>query len=121
VRREREDQMIAAHCGKIPRLVAREMVEAQRFTDARLARATLRARERGGGQVVLITGDGHARTDRGVPTYLRRLAPGLKVISVGMIELPAGADPAVAWRGLPYDYVWFSKPAQRPDPCTQLN
>jgi uncharacterized iron-regulated protein len=112
-----EQQMLEAHCGEIPRAVARQMVEAQRYKDARLARAVLRARERGGGQAVLITGNEHARTDRGVPAYVARLAPGLEVASVGMVELPEGADPAEAARGLAYDYVWFSEPIERADPC----
>lgn len=111
-------EMMAAHCDEIPRALARGMVEAQRFKDARLAKAALRALERGGGgQAVLMTGNEHARTDRGVPEYIRRLAPEVAVRSVGMIELPAGADPAETAAGLPYDYVWFSEPRERGDPC----
>ena len=119
-RRALEDQMIAAHCGEIPRPVARGMVEAQRFRDARLAEAALRALRRGGEQAVLITGNEHARLDRGAPAYLGRLAGDVTVRSVGMIELPAGADPAEAAEGLAYDYVWFSEPQERGDPCAGL-
>ena len=117
MRRELVREMMAAHCGEIPRPVAQGMVEAQRFKDARLASAALRALERGGGQAVLITGNEHARVDRGVPEYIGRLAPGVPVRSVGMIELPAGADPVETAAGLPYDYVWFSEPRERGDPC----
>jgi uncharacterized iron-regulated protein len=120
LRRELEDEMIAAHCDRLPRKAAAAMVEAQRFKDAHLAEAVLRARRQGGGLVVLITGNGHARSDRGVPAYLARLAPGLKVVSVGMIERPAGAESAAEARGLPYDYVWFSAPHRRGDPCAAL-
>ncbi len=112
-----EDHMLAAHCGEIPRAVARRMVEAQRFKDARLARAALRAHERGGGQAVLFTGNEHARTDRGAPAYVARLAPGVEVASVGMIELPSGTDAQEAARRLAYDYVWLSEPTERGDPC----
>lgn len=115
-----ENDMIAAHCELIPRPAARAMIEAQRFKDARLAEAALRALERGGAPVALITGNGHARTDLGVPAYVRRLAPDLEVVSVGMIELPAGTDPVAAARALPYDYVWFSAPRERGDPCEEL-
>jgi hypothetical protein len=66
---------------------------------------------------VLITGNGHARGDRGVPAYLRLAKPEAKVLSVGMIELQPGADPAAAARGLPFDYIWLSDPAKREDPC----
>ncbi|HUF87230.1 MAG TPA: ChaN family lipoprotein [Thermohalobaculum sp.] len=116
-RRRLEDEMIAAHCDRIARLTARAMLEAQRFKDARLAEAALRALERGGGRAILVTGNGHARTDRGAPAYLRSLAPGIAVASVGMIELPLGADPLAQARGLPFDYVWFSDPHRRGDPC----
>lgn len=121
LRRELEDEMIAAHCDRLPREVAAAMVEAQRFKDARLAAAVLRARRLGGERVVLITGNGHARSDRGVPAYLARLAPELKVMSVGMIEGPVGADPLAEARSLPYDFVWFSAPHRRGDPCAALD
>ncbi len=116
-RRQLEDEMIAVHCDRISRPAARGMVEAQRFKDAHLAAAVLRALERGGAPAVLITGNGHARSDRGAPAYLRRLAPDIEARSVGMIELPTGADAAAKARALPYDYVWFSEPRARGDPC----
>ena len=118
IRVEIEDEMIAAHCDKLPRQAAGGMVEAQRLRDARFANAAWRALvQGGGGRAVLITGNGHARTDRGAPAYLRLVAPQVAVLSVGMIELQPGADPAAAARGRPFDYVWFSTPAKRTDPC----
>ncbi len=115
---ELEDEMIAAHCNKLPRPAAAGMVEGQRLRDARFATATLRALSRGGGgRAVLITGNGHARNDRGVPAYLRLTKPEVKVLSVGMIELTPGADAAAAAEGLPFDYIWLSDPAKRTDPC----
>ena len=119
---EVEDEMIAAHCNKLPRQAAGGMVEAQRLRDARFAAAVRRALAEGGGErAVLITGNGHARTDRGVPAYLRQAAPGVSVLSVGMVEMEPGADPAadpaITARGLPFDYIWFSDPAKRTDPC----
>ena len=118
IRIEVEDEMIAAHCNKLPRQAAGGMVEAQRLRDARFAAAVRRAlAEGGGGRAVLITGNGHARTDRGVPAYLRQAAPGVSVLSVGMVEMEPGADPAATAQGLPFDYIWLSDPAQRTDPC----
>jgi uncharacterized iron-regulated protein len=115
---EIEDEMIAAHCNQLPRAAAVGMVEAQRLRDARFATAARRALTAGGGgRAVLITGNGHARNDRGVPAYLRLTKPEVRVLSVGMIELPIGADPGSAARGLPFDYIWFSDPAKRSDPC----
>jgi uncharacterized iron-regulated protein len=122
-----EDDLIAAHCNLLPRQVAGDMVEAQRLRDALFGDAVLRAYLLGGagidgGGAVLITGNGHARTDRGAPAYLRLLAPELKVLTVGMIEMAAGPalDQAAAARDLPYDYVWISQPAERDDPCDAL-
>ena len=108
-----EDEMIAAHCDMLPREMATSMVEAQRLRDARFAEAVLRARVRGGGKAVLITGNGHARSDRGVPAYLGTVAPDLTVRSVGMVEAADGSIQGP----LPFDYVWISPPAKRDDPC----
>jgi len=116
-----EDEMMAAHCSRLPREVAAQLVEAQRLRDASFAVAVLRALAASGGtRAVLITGDGHARTDRGVPAYLRVAVPELKVLSVGMLELPPDADPIATARDQPYDFVWFSAPVSRDDPCAQF-
>ncbi|MGF1447311.1 MAG: ChaN family lipoprotein [Pikeienuella sp.] len=114
-----EAEMVAAHCDMLPAEVAGPMVEAQRLRDARFAHAARRASRRGGGKAVLITGNGHARTDRGVPAYLAAREPGLVVRALAQIEVDPRrqgiADYARA--DLPYDYVWFSPPVARPDPC----
>lgn len=122
VRGALEDEMIAAHCNALPREAAGGMVEAQRLRDARFAHALRRAAAAGGGRATLITGNGHARTDRGVPAYLAAGEPGATVVSLGQIETrPGAASPSdyAAGGRLPYDYVWFSDgaPAGRGDPC----
>lgn len=119
-----EDEMVEAHCNKLPRSAARGMAEAQRLRDARFADATLRASAAGGGKAVLITGNGHARTDRGVPAYLNRSVPDMSVASLGQIEVVPDAELIPDYldsTGLPYDYVWFSARADRPDPCESFN
>jgi uncharacterized iron-regulated protein len=121
MRAEIEDEMIAVHCNQLPRRVAAALVESQRLRDARFAAAVLRGLAMSGGtRAVLITGNGHARTDRGVPVYLREAVPELAVLSVGMLELPPGADPVAAAAGQPFDFVWFSQPVARDDPCAQF-
>ena len=89
------------------------MVEAQRVRDAHFARTVLDAIEQFGAPVVLITGNGHARTDWGVPTYLVRVAPDLKVYSVGQSEEGriAGA----------FDRVEDAPAVERADPCAAFN
>ncbi len=71
----------AAHCGMMPKSALGGMAFAQRFRDAHLARATIDAAGETGG-AILIAGNGHVRTDRGVPWYLSRLAPGRPVLAV---------------------------------------
>ncbi|HET7410601.1 MAG TPA: ChaN family lipoprotein [Paracoccaceae bacterium] len=113
-----EDEMIAAHCDRLPRDAAAGMVEVQRLRDASFADAALRA-HKAGGSTVLVTGNGHARTDRGVPAYLRAVTPELDVLSVGLLETdPDGRVPSDY--DTPYDFVWFTAPAEREDPCASF-
>jgi len=115
-----ERAMIEAHCGKLPARAAAGMVEAQRLRDARFAHALRRAAAAGGGRAVLVTGNGHARTDRGVPRYLAAAEPGAEILSLGQIEVIEGRNEPADYAGngdLPYDYVWFSERAERGDPC----
>jgi uncharacterized iron-regulated protein len=114
-------EQMAAHCDALPRNVAVRMIEAQRLRDAALADAVLRALG-SGRPVALITGNGHARVDRGAPLYLRRAAPGLDVASLGLVEAAEEADgwhaAAFAGGGPPLDdYVWVTAPRPREDPC----
>lgn len=106
-----ERDIAQGHCGRRPeptRLAG--MVEAQRARDARLASALI-------SDSVLITGNGHARRDRGVPLYLKD-----EVVSIGLIEVePGRSAPREYLRGFyseaSFDYVWFTRPRARPDPC----
>lgn len=107
-RREREQA--AAHCNALPENLLPGMVEAQRLRDAAMARAVIAAHAETGGPVVVITGNGHARNDWGVPQALAQAAPQLDVISVAQFEEEAPPDP-------PYDYWLVTDPAPRPDPC----
>ncbi len=106
----REAGQMEAHCNALPTSLLGGMVEAQRLRDASLARAVLTARKLTGGPVVVITGNGHARNDWGVPALLKKAVPGLSVLSLGQME-SAPEQPA------PYDLYLVTKPAERPDPC----
>ncbi|MBM9595260.1 ChaN family lipoprotein [Rhodobacteraceae bacterium MCCB 386] len=105
----REEEQGTAHCGAMPVGMLPGMVEAQRLRDAALARAVLEALDATGGPVALITGNGHARLDRGVPVYLEAARPGLSVLSIGQLE--AAEDDA------PFDLWVVTEAADRPDPC----
>ncbi len=109
-----ETDIAESHCRQRPdpeRLTG--MVEAQRARDARLARS-LEPHEK----TVLVTGNGHARRDRGAPVYL----PGEDVLSIGLLEVREGeADPRAYLDGFAtaasFDYLWFTPRAARKDPC----
>lgn len=75
-----------AHCGALPEEILPMMVDAQRLRDAALADAALRALRHTGGPVAVITGNGHARTDWGMPAMIARAAPETRVFALGQSE-----------------------------------
>ncbi|WP_428546684.1 ChaN family lipoprotein [Profundibacter sp.] len=103
---QRKQEQFADHCEAMPLELMGGMVEAQRFRDAAFADTVMQAYRDTGGPVVLITGNGHARKDWGVPSMLE----GVKVLVVGFVEEPAEAEE-------PFDYWVVTKPAEREDPC----
>ncbi|MEM7545659.1 MAG: ChaN family lipoprotein [Pseudomonadota bacterium] len=112
------DEQDRAHCGALPTAMLPGMSEAQQLRDAAFADAALRLLDRG--QVVLITGNGHARTDRGVPFFIDRAEPDAEVISVGMIEVPEDGTSEGGQGPLPYDITVFTEPFDRGDPCEEF-
>ncbi len=110
----------ASHCGQVTPQLRDGLVRAQRLRDATLADAALGQLGRG---VVFILGRGHARRDVGVPLYLAARRPGTRMLSVGFIEVGAGKTAPTRYETervghmLPYDILWFTPRAERPDPC----
>ncbi|MFB9150988.1 ChaN family lipoprotein [Roseovarius ramblicola] len=106
----REAMQMSAHCDALPEEMLPGMVAVQRLRDAVLARAVVRAIDETGGPVAVITGNGHARRDHGVPVYLGRVVPGLDLHVLGQTEdgapLAGGFDEVVSAPGV-----------DRPDPC----
>ncbi|WP_101067655.1 ChaN family lipoprotein [Roseovarius salinarum] len=113
-RAAREAEQMAAHCDALPESALPGMVAIQRLRDAMLARAAVRAVRDTGGPVAVITGNGHARADRGMPRFLRRVAPDLDVHVVGQTEddrtLPGRFDEVISAPGV-----------DRPDPCAAFS
>ncbi len=107
----REAGQLEAHCDALPVEMLAGMVDAQRLRDAAIARAVIAAFAETGGPVAVITGNGHARRDWGVPQALQRVAPELEVLSVGQFESGPEAD-------APFDLWLVTDPVKRPDPCT---
>lgn len=106
----REALQMSAHCDALPEEMLPGMVEAQRLRDAGLARAIVQAWTETGGPVAVITGNGHARMDWGIPAALAVAAPELSVLSLGQLEAAPDGD-------VPYDLWLVTKPAPREDPC----
>lgn len=99
-----------AHCGKLPDEMLPVMVDAQRLRDMTLADVSLRALRATGGPVAVITGNGHARMDWGMPALLEHAAPDLPVFV--LLQSEGGGD--VAGGGS----LTLDAPAPpREDPC----
>lgn len=109
---EREALQMEAHCNALPEQMLGGMVEAQRFRDAAFARRIVEAFEKTGGPIVMITGNGHAREDWGIPAALRRAAPELNVLSIGQFEATDGDSP--------YDIHIKTAPFDEGDPCASF-
>ena len=124
-------EMARVHCGQLPQSMLGKLVSLQEARDAALAQSLLAADEalapKGYEQgAVLIAGSGHARNDRGVPSFLSREAPQRTAVAVAFVEVsPEATDPeAYASEfdaaSLPFDYVVFTPAAERKDPCLEL-
>jgi hypothetical protein len=107
-RSAREEMQFAAHCEAMPLEMMGGMVDVQRFWDASFARSALAALAEHGAPVAVVLGNGHARTDWGVPAALATAAPEVATYAIGFIE----AD-----HGLPFDEVQIVPAAERGDPC----
>lgn len=118
-------ELEASHCGLVPGSALGGMADAQRLRDAHLAAVMVSAADRHGA-AILLTGNGHARRDRGVPFHLARIAPDRRIVVVELVEVdPARAD-ARGYEergtdGTPTaDFILFTPRAERPDPCEEM-
>ena len=107
----RELMQFDAHCAAMPLEMMGGMVEAQRLRDATFAQAVIAAHDTYGGPVLLITGNGHARLDWGVPAYLNRVRPDLAVTSVGQGERQEPPEGVFSWT------LNGAQSPDRGDPC----
>ena len=105
----READQLANHCNAMPAEMLPMLVEFQRLRDAVLARAVVQAFAETGGPVAVITGNGHARIDRGIPVYLNKAMPALTVFSLGQSE-----DGQISGT---FDTTRDAPAVERPDPC----
>jgi uncharacterized iron-regulated protein len=125
--RLRQD-IVESHCSQLPESMIGPMAAAQTAKDAQMADALHHGSGLAGlrNGAVLIAGAGHARSDLGVPWYLRRVARGERIVSIGLIEVTAGLTDPAAYASrfdadhVPFDFVWFTPRADEKDPCAEF-
>lgn len=119
------EELFDGHCKMTPKDALGPMAEAQRYRDAVMADAVLRAIDQRGA-TVLMAGNGHLRKDRGVPWYIRQRAPEKKLLTVMMVEVEDGKTDAEAYvprdpDGKPaVDYIIFTPRAPHEDHCAAM-
>jgi len=106
---EHAEDIVASHCGAIDAATARRLALAQVARDQFMARQVTENAARG---VVLLAGNGHVRTDIGVPRWLKP-AVRERTVAVGWVE--QGHN-----HGVPFDRTLTSPAHPRPDPCEAL-
>jgi uncharacterized iron-regulated protein len=113
-----DSELVVGHCGQLPEAMIPGMRTAQEVRDASMTRALLSASVTG--PAWLIAGNGHVRADVAVPRLLRTVAPGRKVLVVGLLErgVEGGLPGSAERQG--YDLIIVTPPAVRTDPCASL-
>lgn len=107
----RQQLQFEAHCEAMPIEMMAGMVAVQRYRDAVFARAALDALDKYGPPVAVIAGNGHARTDWGVPALIAQAAPDVTTHAIAFVEQATD---------IPFDELRIVPPAERDDPCASL-
>lgn len=119
------EELNSGHCGMLPDAAIPALALSQRYRDAHLARAMLDA-ARSDATVFLIAGNGHVRSDRGVPWHLAGANPGLRTVTFSLVEVqedridPGGYVPRDPAGEPAADVVIFTPRAPRGDPCDRM-
>jgi uncharacterized iron-regulated protein len=112
-----DEEIKASHCGALPDAMLPAMGLAQRVKDAFMA-DLMAARPVG---AVLIAGNGHVRTDRGVPFALASQMPtSTKILTISFVEVGDSRDPATYASELPADFIVFTPRVDNADPCAKF-
>jgi uncharacterized iron-regulated protein len=119
------DELEASHCGLMPKTAFAGLADAQRYRDAFMARALTDAAETHR-RAILLAGNGHVRSDRGVPFHLRRMAPGKRIASVLFVEVEDAKSTVADYvqrgpDGSPVaDFIYLTPGVLRADPCEEM-
>jgi len=109
-----ESVIAKGHCDLLPADALPGMARAQIARDRVLAESIRPHVQRG---VVLLTGNGHARIDIGVPFWLTADERAASV-SIGVLE--RGDEDATGEPAVPFDVYVITERAERADPCVEL-
>jgi uncharacterized iron-regulated protein len=130
-----EAEIQAVHCGLLPERALAPFALTQYARDAHMAQVmadywTDHGADHGAAPrqaladhagVILIAGSGHARSNRGVPFHLARLAPGARIVSLAFVEASEDERATGApFSALPYDLVWFTAQVDSGDGCDKI-
>lgn len=119
------EEIRKGHCNLMPDEHLPRMAEVQRYRDATMADALLSSGDYKG--AILIAGNGHIRSDRAVPFYLR--ARGIdpsQIVTVTISEVSEKQPNAEAYvpkdpdETPAADFVIFTPRVDRPDPCERM-
>lgn len=113
-----DSELVEGHCHKLPESMIPGMRAAQLVRDASMTQALLQASA--SGPAWLIAGNGHVRSDMGVPRMLRIAAPRARLLTVGFLEREENGDLPTASERRVYDLVFITPRAEREDPCAGL-
>lgn len=112
-----DQDLLDGHCGHLKASMLPGMRLSQRARDAAMFSAL---REGPAERLkILLAGNGHLRSDYGVPVMLQALLPQQKWLSIAFIEPDAMPDvePGLQRR---YTHVWVTPAQERPDPCADF-
>ena len=110
------DAIVAGHCGMIAKAPAQRMIGAQIARDQWMARLLERhAPANTAATAVLLAGNGHVRSDIGVPRWLSAPARA-RSVAVGLLEAAEVGGVGDPMRAA-FDMVLTTPAQPRPDPC----
>lgn len=111
-RQSLDQDLINGHCGQLPEQYLEPMRLVQRATDISMAIELIKNKP-----ALLVAGNGHVRKDYGVPQVLAATDAALKIVSIGFYEQSSDMGEQLQSLGAKYDFVWFTEPAKRENPC----
>jgi uncharacterized iron-regulated protein len=109
-----DEEIKSSHCGMLPDAMVAPMSMAQRVKDALMARLMSINTTVDG--AVLVAGNGHVRSDRGVPMYLRKPS-----VTISFVEVGESVAAATYASDEPARFIVFTPRVDDEDPCKKFH